>query len=42
VRELLEAAPEFCLSRFQRDNPAAMSPAGQEWATALRQAGVPE
>ena len=42
VRKLLEAAPEFCLSQFQRDNPAAMSPAGQEWASALRQAGVPE
>ncbi|MEX0302596.1 MAG: transcriptional regulator [Leisingera sp.] len=42
VQKLLEAAPEFCLSQFQRDNPAAMSPAGQEWASALRQAGVPE
>ncbi|OED50782.1 transcriptional regulator [Rhodobacteraceae bacterium (ex Bugula neritina AB1)] len=42
VQELLEAAPEFSLSQFQRDNPAAMSPAGQEWASALRQAGVPE
>ncbi|MDC0658967.1 transcriptional regulator [Leisingera sp. SS27] len=42
VQKLLEAAPEFCLSQFQRDNPAAMSPAGQEWAYALRQAGVPE
>lgn len=42
VQKLLEAAPEFCLSQFQRDNPAAMSPAGQEWASALRQAGVPD
>ncbi|MBY6059195.1 transcriptional regulator [Leisingera daeponensis] len=42
VQKLLEAAPEFCLSQFQRDNPAAMSPAGREWASALRQAGVPE
>lgn len=42
VRKLLEAAPEFCLSQFQRDNPAAMSPSGQEWASALRQAGVPD
>ena len=42
VQRLLEAAPEFCLSQFQRDNPAAMSPAGREWASALRQAGVPE
>lgn len=42
VQKLLQAAPEFCLSQFQRDNPAAMSPAGQEWASALRQAGVPE
>ncbi|AHD01732.1 transcriptional regulator [Leisingera methylohalidivorans] len=42
VKKLLKAAPEFCLSQFQRDNPAAMSPAGQEWASALRQAGVPE
>ncbi|KIC10788.1 transcriptional regulator [Leisingera sp. ANG-M1] len=42
VQKLLKAAPEFSLSQFQRDNPAAMSPAGQEWASALRQAGVPE
>ena len=42
VRKLLEAAPEFCLSQFQRDNPAAMSASGQEWASALRQAGVPD
>lgn len=42
VAQLLEAAPEFSLSQFQRDNPAAMSPAGQEWAGALREAGVPD
>ncbi|UWQ82735.1 transcriptional regulator [Leisingera caerulea] len=42
VQTLLEAAPKFCLSQFQRDNPAAMSPAGPEWASALRRAGVPE
>ncbi len=42
VQKLLEAAPRFCLSQFQRDNPAAMSPSGQEWATALREAGVPD
>lgn len=42
VQILLEAAPEFSLSQFQRDNPAAMSASGQEWASALRQAGVPD
>lgn len=42
VAQLLAAAPEFSLSQFQRDNPAAMSPAGQEWAGALREAGVPD
>ncbi|MFW8635578.1 transcriptional regulator [Cribrihabitans pelagius] len=42
VKSLLEAAPGFCLSQYQRDNPAAMSPAGRDWALALRDAGVPE
>ncbi len=42
VDRLLQAAPRFNLSQFQRDNPAAMSPAGQEWVSALRAAGVPD
>lgn len=42
VEALLQAAPQFSLSQFQRDNPAAMSPAGQEWTSALRDAGVPD
>ncbi len=42
VQSLLDATPTFSLSRYRQENPGAIGRAGERWADALRQAGVPE
>ncbi|MEP2717181.1 transcriptional regulator [Pseudophaeobacter sp.] len=41
VHSLMVASPRFNLSRYHREHPAAASREGNEWADALKQAGVP-
>ncbi|NIZ62172.1 transcriptional regulator [Sedimentitalea sp. CY04] len=42
VRDLLEVSPDFTLSRYLNEHPAAISSSGRGWTRALRAAGVPE
>lgn len=42
VQDLLSATPQFSLSQYFHEHPAAASEVGNEWGRALRQAGVPD
>ena len=42
VQDLLSATPQFSLSQYFHEHPAAASDVGHEWGNALRQAGVPD
>lgn len=42
VQDLMSAAPQFNLSRYYHEHPAAVSEVGHEWGNALKMAGVPE
>ena len=42
VQDLLSATPQFSLSQYFHEHPAAASEVGNEWGNALRQAGVPD
>ncbi|MEM6385635.1 MAG: hypothetical protein AAF718_05285 [Pseudomonadota bacterium] len=40
ARHLMESYPDFTVSAYLRDHPAAETPVGQDWARALGEAGV--
>lgn len=42
VRDLMEVSPDFTLSRYRSEHPAAIASSGRGWTRALRAAGVPE
>lgn len=42
VEDLMRVTPDFSLSRYMQEHAAAFTPSGQDWASALREAGVPE
>jgi len=42
VESLMKVTPDFCLTRYMQEHAAAFTPSGQDWASALREAGVPE
>ena len=42
VRDLLQVSPDFTLSRYLSEHPAAITSRGRGWTRALRAAGVPE
>ncbi len=42
VESLMKVTPDFSLSRYMQEHAAAFTPSGQDWASALREAGVPE
>jgi len=42
VECLMKVTPDFCLSRYMQEHAAAFTPSGQDWVSALREAGVPE
>ncbi|TNJ40542.1 tetratricopeptide repeat protein [Phaeobacter sp. B1627] len=39
---LMRVSPDFSLSRYMQEHAAAFTPSGRDWASALREAGVPE
>ena len=41
VQNLMAASPQFNLTKYHREYPGAASREGNEWADALKQAGVP-
>ncbi|EBA18742.1 putative binding domain [Roseobacter sp. SK209-2-6] len=42
VKDLIASSPDFNITQYNRNHPAAGTPAGGEWAHALKQAGVPD
>ncbi|WP_417817791.1 tetratricopeptide repeat protein [Tritonibacter scottomollicae] len=42
VESLMRVTPDFSLSRYMQEHAAAFTPSGPDWASALREAGVPE
>jgi|GEM_PF-801923 len=42
VECLMKVTPDFSLSRYMQEHAAAFTPSGPDWASALREAGVPE
>ena len=42
VQDLISTCPNFNISLYHRDHPAAITRDGGEWAKALKQAGVPD
>lgn len=40
ARDLMDSYPDFTVSAYLRDHPAAEKPVGQDWARALGEAGV--
>ncbi|NIZ13769.1 tetratricopeptide repeat protein [Phaeobacter sp. HF9A] len=42
VENLMKVTPDFSVSRYMQEHAAAFTPSGQDWASALREAGVPE
>ncbi|WP_413220731.1 transcriptional regulator [Tritonibacter mobilis] len=42
VEYLMKVTPDFSLSRYMQEHAAAFTPSGPDWASALREAGVPE
>ncbi|KUP93438.1 tetratricopeptide repeat protein [Tritonibacter horizontis] len=42
VESLMRVTPDFSLSRYMQEHAAAFTPSGQDWVSALREAGVPE
>ncbi|GAB5432280.1 MAG: hypothetical protein EpisKO_16500 [Epibacterium sp.] len=42
VESLMKVTPDFSLSRYMQEHAAGFTPSGPDWASALREAGVPE